>query len=90
MDVMIRVDARDASHRLLEPLTEVSVRNDYLFFSIQSQHFIDPTLGRLLQAIAGSKTFGFWEDPQNIVDAKDYFDAIGKEVRKRLARDDSS
>ncbi len=85
-DIQIRVDLRCLDPTFLRLLVGYAERNDLLFFSIESQRFIEPHLPELMKEIENSRKAVFVRDSERFFKDRRYLDAINSENLKRIIK----
>lgn len=83
-DVLIRVDLRNLNLDFLNSLVSFSKLHNFVFYSLESNRFIEPNLKELLGSIEKSRKIVFLKDPQKFFSDKKYLDAVDKENRRKL------
>lgn len=87
-DVVIRFDLSDFNINFLNSLVNFAEGNDFLFFSLESQKFIESNLADLLKEIKKSRKIVFLQDPEKFFADKKYLDAINKQNRRKINSED--
>jgi hypothetical protein len=88
IDVVIRVDLRELNVNFLHSLVKFSEFNDFLFYSFESNKFIEPDSQKLLGEIKKSRKITFLQNPENFFEDKTYLDKINKENLGKLEKED--
>jgi hypothetical protein len=85
-DVEIRIDLRKLNMRLLDSLIDFCKNNDFLFFTLDTNKFIEPDLRELLENINSSRKMSFVKDPKVFFEEKNYLDKLNKEARRKYEK----
>lgn len=83
-DVFIRIDARQVEDAFVKNLLDFAKRNDFLFFPLESNRFIDPERRSFISELKRSRAMLFAKAPDQFFNEKSYLDKINKSVRRRL------
>lgn len=86
-DVVIRIDLRDLNLELLSSLVLFARSKDFLFYSLETGKFIEPSLSDLIDEIGQSRKMKFVQDPKAFFEDETYLARIHEENLRRIEED---
>jgi hypothetical protein len=87
-DMVIRIDLRNLNTDFLMSLLDLAEKKHFLFFSLESRKFIEPTAPKLFQEINNSRKMLFIKNPDEFFEDKTRFDKITKENLRKINEND--
>ncbi len=83
-DLFLRLDVRNLSQSLLDRIVDFTKQEDFLFFTLESNKFIEPEMPIFLENLQNSRAMLFTRNPKEFFEDKNYFNKINKENRRKL------
>jgi|GEM_PF-6202216 len=82
-DVSVRIDARNIETNFLRSLIDFAKTNGYIFFTLESNRFVEPEKKCFSDELNRSRAMRFVKNPLKFFEDKPYLDKINKEIRRK-------
>lgn len=86
-DVVIRIDLRNLNLELLSSLVLFAQSKAFLFYALETEKFIEPSLSELIEDIRQSRKMKFVRDPKAFFKDETYLARIHEENLRRIEED---